>query len=120
MHYVDIGPLVHDIDCHPEGSRLRDGDGTYRPPANTSLLVHNLKTPTAFAYAYEHMRGAARPYEQNGCMHGVHATPMVDPAVQRQRDERRSANLWSRAARGEEQVKEGGREGGRGRAGGRG
>ena len=72
VRYIDIATLVHDIDCHPEGQRLRDGEGTYRPPSNTSLLVHNLKTPSAFGYAYEHMRGDARPYVHNKCMHGVH------------------------------------------------
>jgi hypothetical protein len=101
VHYVDIASLVHDMDCHPEGSRLRDGDGTYRPPANTSLLVHNLKTPSAFGYAYEHMRGAAVPYSQNQCMHGVHGAPLLDAALLRTMEQRRSTNLWAQAARGE-------------------
>ena len=101
VRYIDIAQLVHDIDCHPEGSRLRDGDGTYRPPANTSLLVHNLKTPSAFAYAHEHMRGAAVQYDMNQCMHGVHGTPLLDASVVRLREQKRSASLWARAARGD-------------------
>ena len=101
VHYVDIAQLVHDIDCHPEGSRLRDGEGTYRPPANASLLVHNLKTPSAFAYAHEHMRGASVAYSQNKCMHGVHGAPLLDEAIISQMERKRSANLWARAARGE-------------------
>jgi len=101
VHYVDVAPLVHDIDCHPEGARLREGDGTYRPPANSSLLVHNLKEPSAFAYAHEHMRGDAKPFEQNKCMHGVHGAPLIDSAALRQIEARRSGVLWGRAARGE-------------------
>ena len=101
VHYVDVSPLVHDIDCHPEGARLRDGDGTYRPPSNASLLVHNLKTPSAFAYAHEHMRGDAVPFDQNRCNHGVHDAPLLDESVVRQREQQRSSNLWARAARGE-------------------
>ena len=45
------GPLVHDVFCHVQGERKRRGGGTYRPPTNVSLLVHNLKGPTAFACA---------------------------------------------------------------------
>ena len=63
--------------------------------------MHNLKTPTAFAYAYEHMRGASLPYSQNKCMHGVHGSPLLDEAVILQQEQRRSANLWARAARGD-------------------
>jgi len=101
VHYVDVASLVHDIDCHPEGSRLRDGDGTYRPPSNTSLLVHNLKTPSAFAYAYEHMRGPSVPYDQNRCMHGVHGAPLLDEVEVRRTEQKRSASLWAHAARGD-------------------
>ena len=101
IHYIDIGQLVHDIDCHPEGRRLRDGDGTYRPPANTSMLVHNLKTPSAFGYAYEHMGATALPYDQNRCMHGVHGAPLLDERVVRLMEQKRSANMWARAARGD-------------------
>ena len=103
VHYVDIAPLTHDIDCHPEGRRLRDGEGTYRPPANSSVLVHNLKTPSAFAYAHAHMRGAALPYDHNECMHGVRGAPLLDPSVLLQRERERSGQLWARAANGERQ-----------------
>lgn len=101
VHYVDVAPLVHDIYCHPEGERLRDGESTYRPPSNTSLLVHNLKTPSAFGYAYEHMRGDALPYSQNLCMHGVHGAPKLDEAVVKKLEEQRAGRMWARAARGE-------------------
>ena len=39
----------------------------HRPPSNSSLLVHNLKSPTAFAYAWRHMRGDAVPYDHAEC-----------------------------------------------------
>jgi hypothetical protein len=104
VHYVDIGPLVHDVACHPEGGQQRDGDGTYRPPANTSLLVHNLKSPSAFGYAFDHMAAEALPYQQNECAHGVYGVPLKDAATQRAEDGRRSGKLWSRAARGERAI----------------
>jgi len=99
VHYVDIGTMVHDVACHPEGERKRYGDGTYRPPCNLTLLAHNLKTPTAFGYAFDHMRGDALPYEQNQCAHRVYGAPLKDTAQQRLDDERRSRRLWAQAAR---------------------
>ena len=53
IRYVDIGPMIHDIVCHVDGARKRERGGTYRPPANTSVLVHNLKTPSAFGWVPE-------------------------------------------------------------------
>ena len=71
VQYVDIGPLVHDIDCHIEGERKRRGGGTYRPPTNATILVHNLKGPTAFAYAWAHMQTETLPYNNEECMDAV-------------------------------------------------
>ena len=51
-----------------EGERKRRGGGTYRPPANSSLFVHNLKGPTAFAFAWEHMQEVTRPYDHAACV----------------------------------------------------
>ena len=75
VHYLDLAVGVHDAACRPEGDRKRDEDGTYRPPANSSLLVHALKRPAAFAYAFEHMRGDAVPYDHDACTSGIHGTP---------------------------------------------
>ncbi|EOD38287.1 hypothetical protein EMIHUDRAFT_122250, partial [Emiliania huxleyi CCMP1516] len=53
-----------DLACHnTEGARKQRGGGTYRPAANRSLLVHNLKTPSGFAYAWEHLQQADLPYD---------------------------------------------------------
>lgn len=88
--YVDIGPLVHDIACstakvcrtegrddlachNTEGARKQRGGGTYRPAANRSLLVHNLKTPSGFAYAWEHLQQADLPYDHEACISSVFA-----------------------------------------------
>ena len=71
VRYVDIGPLVHDVECHVEGERKRRGGGTYRPPANSSLFVHNLKGPSAFAFAWEHMQEATLPYDHARCVSQV-------------------------------------------------
>ena len=71
VNYVDIGPLVHDVECHVEGERKRRGGGTYRPPANSSLFVHNLKGPSAFAFAWEHMQATTLPYDHARCVSQV-------------------------------------------------
>ena len=75
VHYIDLAVGVHDAACRPEGERKRDEDSIYRPPANSSLLVHALKRPAAFAYAFEHMRGDAVPYDHDACTSGIHGTP---------------------------------------------
>jgi len=84
------GPLVHDIACstakvcrtegrddlachNTEGARKQRGGGTYRPAANRSLLVHNLKTPSGFAYAWEHLQQADLPYDHEACISSVFA-----------------------------------------------
>ena len=72
VHYIDIGPLVHDIACHPQGERKRRGGATYRPPANSSVLVHNLKGPAAFSFAWEHMQPETTPYEHERCEQQVY------------------------------------------------
>ena len=46
------------------------------------------------------MRGAAVPYAQHLCMHGVHEAPLLDANILRLREQRRSSNTWARAARG--------------------
>lgn len=71
VRYVDIGPLVHDVECHVEGERKRRGGGTYRPPANSSLFVHNLKGPSAFSFAWEHMQEETLPYDHTRCVSQV-------------------------------------------------
>jgi len=68
VHYIDVGPLIHDAACHADGMRKRDRDGTYRPPSNASLLVHNLKSPSAFAFAWQHMQDIAVPYSHADCL----------------------------------------------------
>ena len=79
VHYVDLAVGVHDAACRPEGDRKRDEDSTYRPPANNSLLVHSLKRPGAFAYAYEHMRGDALPYDHDECTSRIHGETVNRP-----------------------------------------
>jgi len=71
VKYVDIGPLVHDVECHIAGEQKRRGGGTYRPPANSSLFVHNLKGPSAFSFAWEHMQETTLPYDHARCVSQV-------------------------------------------------
>jgi hypothetical protein len=68
VRYVDIGPLVHDVNCHVDGERKRRGGATYRPPANSSIFVHNLKGPSAFSFAWEHMQATTLPYDHERCV----------------------------------------------------
>ncbi|KAL1503551.1 hypothetical protein AB1Y20_012030 [Prymnesium parvum] len=72
IQFIDIGPQIHDIMCHEKGERRRHGGATYRPPSNASVLVHNLKTPSAFGYAHEHMRGDEVPYDHESCTRQVY------------------------------------------------
>ena len=84
VSYVDIGPLIHDIACHPEGERKRRGGATYRPPANSSIFVHNLKSPTAFAFAWDHMQASTAPYDHESCQNRVYRG-RVAPGARRRR-----------------------------------
>ena len=86
VSYVDIGPLVHDVACHSEGERKRRGGATYRPPANVSIFVHNLKGPTAFAFAWEHMQSETRPYDHARCVTQVYRQGRPIPSSWRQAD----------------------------------
>lgn len=85
VKYVDIGPLVHDVFCHKEGERKRRGGGTYRPPTNVSLFVHNLKGATAFSFAWENMQPVTLPYDHDRCVTQVHrgGRPMRPKAKRR-------------------------------------
>ena len=91
VRYVDIGPLVHDIECHVEGERKRRGGGTYRPPANSSLFVHNLKGPSAFAFAWEHMQATTLPYDHARCVAQVKHGGKMDVSVGQRRPARSGA-----------------------------
>ena len=72
VQYVDVGALIHDVHCHAEGARKRLSGGLYRPPANVSLLVHNLKTASGFDFAWRHTRAAAAaPYDHKDCLQTI-------------------------------------------------
>jgi len=109
VHYIDIGPLVHDIACHPQGERKRRGGATYRPPANSSVLVHNLKGPAAFSFAWEHMQPETTPYEHERCEQQVYRNGAPKRRPPGARRERRGQRAAATAAKG------GGGRGGGGR-----
>ena len=112
VRYVDVGPLIHDIDCMADGERKRRGGGTYRPPTNASVLVHNLKGPHAFGFAWRHMGSVTLPYSHEDCVRTVWNRGQVLSREQVARIMRDEARLGAAGKRG------GGR--GRGRGGGRG
>lgn len=97
--YLDIGPLVHDVSCAEDGARRRDGGGTYRPPANHSLLVHNLKHPPAFEFAWAHMQ-RGMPYNHSECQVQVHGAPAQLQPRGRQRRSPQQSGRMGRVARG--------------------
>ena len=41
--FVDISKYMHDFACRPDGERARWHSQLYRPPANTTLVTHQLK-----------------------------------------------------------------------------
>ena len=61
-----IARWVHDMNCHAEGIRKAKGGGLYRPPSNTTLLVHNLKNG-GFHYAAKMMIDGADSYVHKDC-----------------------------------------------------
>ena len=110
--YVNIGFWQHDLVCdsRTEERGLANKGGYLRPPANYSLLVHNLKFG-GFEYAYERMANPMPKYDHKRC--------------------ERSRNKWRRAdldrpivrrsnARGSARGARGALVGARGRARGRG
>ena len=86
VQYVDVGPFIHDAHCHAEGARKRSAEATYRPPANVSLLVHNLKTASGFDFAWRHTRAAAAPYDHKDCLQTILGR---SPRARRRRRSRR-------------------------------
>lgn len=91
VRYVDIGPLVHDTACHAEGERKRRGGGTYRPPSNVSVFVHNLKGPSAFAFAWEHLQATTVPYDHEQCVQQVYRGMSLAAVRRRRRIKKRQA-----------------------------
>lgn len=55
---------LHDHRCTTNERRLRPG--LYRPPTNTSVLVHSLKSPNAMRYAWHILNGGA--YDRSSCI----------------------------------------------------
>lgn len=66
VHYLNVGRWVHDMTCHPNGASKAAAGGLYRPPTNTTLLVHNLKNG-GFHYATELMQRGANEYNHQRC-----------------------------------------------------
>ena len=66
IEYMNVGRWVHDMACHPDGVRKARGGGLYRPPTNTTLLVHNLKHG-GFHYAAALMDAGADGYIHTDC-----------------------------------------------------
>ena len=67
MEYVNIGYWHHDYLCGEDGEVAATRGGIYRPPANYSILVHNLKRG-GFRFAHARMEVARG---SNKCMRGI-------------------------------------------------
>ena len=55
VEYVNIGYWHHDLACTLKGDQMAMRGGLYRPPANFSILVHNLKRG-GFRFAHARMQ----------------------------------------------------------------
>ena len=66
IDYANIGRWVHDMACHPNGEHKARGGGLYRPPINTTLLVHNLKNG-GFHYTSYGMARGPEAYDHDKC-----------------------------------------------------
>jgi len=55
VEYVNIGYWHHDLQCTSKGEEAAKKGGIYRPPANYSILVHNLKKG-GFRFAHARMQ----------------------------------------------------------------
>lgn len=76
------------IACHPQGERKRRGGASYRPPANSSVLVRDLKGPAVFSFAWEHMQPETSPYEHEPCELQVYSNGAPEPKEATQREAR--------------------------------
>jgi len=117
--YVNIGFWQHDLVCdsRTEERGLANKGGYLRPPANYSLLVHNLKFG-GFEYAYERMANPMPKYDHQRCERSRNKWRRADldrPIVRRSnaRGSARGARGGARGARGGRTS--GGRARGRGR-----
>ena len=66
VEYVNIGYWHHDYLCGENGEVAATRGGIYRPPANYSILVHNLKRG-GFRFAHARMEVA----RGSKCMRGI-------------------------------------------------
>ena len=115
--YVNIGFWQHDLVCdsRTEERGLANKGGYLRPPANYSLLVHNLKFG-GFEYAYERMANPMPKYDHQRCERSRNKWRRADldrPIVRRS-NARGNGRGSARGARGGRTS--GGRARGRGRS----
>ena len=65
---VHVARWVHDSGCAVDGERQRGVGKLVRPPSNTSMLVHHLKTG-GWRYAWAAMSDeAGTPYDHSACV----------------------------------------------------
>ena len=88
VDYVNIGYWHHDLQCTAKDDSL--SGGIYRPPANFSILVHNLKRG-GFRFAHARMQ-RHQAYDRDSCVKDNFArhaklgrSPGTEPRARRQR-----------------------------------
>ena len=77
VRYINMGVWVHDFVCHARGEEKRARGGTYRPPNNASIFVHNLKNG-GFAAAWELAQPNVK-YDHARCVRDMNHLPIARP-----------------------------------------
>ena len=89
VEYVNIGYWHHDLACMPRGGEAAMKGGLYRPPANFSILVHNLKKG-GFRFAHARMQRHME-YDDAACradtLARIPCWPLAPPGAPRNRED---------------------------------
>ena len=91
VEYVNIGYWHHDLQCMLRGEEFSGRGGIYRPPANYSILVHNLKKG-GFHYAYARMQRHI-PYDDDACRSDTFARASARGKKRRKRQRQQQRGL---------------------------
>eukprot|EP00966_Prymnesium_polylepis_P308224 7122747-Prymnesium_polylepis.1 len=72
--YVNVQRWVHNMLCHKQGHLWSKGGGMLRPPSDTTILVHDLKSG-GFEYAWQLAQHGAAGYEHEACVRSLQRSP---------------------------------------------
>ena len=70
VHYINVQRWVHNMLCHKQGHLWSKGGGMLRPPTDSTLLVHDLKS-AGFSYAWHLVQHGAAKYDHETCLRSL-------------------------------------------------